>query len=107
MKPNIQSVLNKVGEILSDPASRCTGTLATDSKGFAVNPNSEHARCWCLTGALHKALSDCEVTSRADQLEAYNEMKAVIGLDKDQAAPIFWDNNEGFHDLIAKRLRNC
>ncbi len=105
MKQNIQSVLRMTGDILSDPNRRCVGTEAEDAQGYPVSCTDTKACRWCLLGALKKSLNDCNVGSASDQLEAYNVMKSSIGLDETQAAPLFWDNNEGFHQMIANKLR--
>jgi hypothetical protein len=106
-KDLILSALHLAGDTLADPSRRTTGTLAENSKGFTCNPSDPEACKWCLTGALGKALHELKIDEPADQMVVYATMKETIGLDLSIAAPVFWDNNESLHELIAGRLQKA
>jgi hypothetical protein len=44
----------KMHELLSDPARWTQNAIARDSSGATVDPESMHAVCWCLDGAVWK-----------------------------------------------------
>lgn len=103
----ILSALHLAGDTLADPSRRTTGTLAETRRGHPCSPSDPEACKWCLTGALGKALHELKVEDAADQMVVYATMKVVIGLEEGTAAPLFWDSNEGLHELIASRLQKA
>lgn len=106
-KETTLTALHMAGNILSDPSRRTTGTLAETRRGFPCNPSDPEACKWCLTGALGKALHELKIDETADQIAIYYAMKETIGLGLEITAPVFWDQNEALHALIAERLQKA
>ena len=44
--------LSRARALLDSPESWTQGALARDATGVPVEPTSQYATCWCLTGAL-------------------------------------------------------
>lgn len=104
MNAKYLAVIQKAGELLSDPARRCVGTLAVNTKQSPVDPTSKKACRWCLTGALYKSCCELGVKSTQDWFAIYDLVKDQTGIPKEVPAPVFWDLNEDMHDLIVERM---
>lgn len=107
MNSNILSALHFAGDLLSDPSRRCTGTLAQNAQGKPVTPHSSTACQWCLTGALGKACHELGLKEPKDQVAVYTMAKEKIGIPEGITLPVFWDDSEELHDLVASRLRKA
>ncbi len=62
----------KAFELLSDPAKWTQKDFAKDECGRRVSPLSEHARSWCMVGAIEKLYPD-------DGVSVYEAVRAVSG----------------------------
>src|SRR5688572_28493610 len=90
------AVLHMTGDILSDPNSRCDGTLAVNREHIAVWPQDPKACRWCLMGALQLAMHKVGMSDASEQMGTYFAMTNIIGLGENEPAPLFWDHADDY-----------
>jgi hypothetical protein len=56
----VLEVLKRVDSILATEKQWTKGWSALDKRGHLVGPNAPEAVCWCLGGAIRKALDEIE-----------------------------------------------
>jgi hypothetical protein len=76
MHPETLQTAIQARKILTDEKNWTIGTFARDSKGEKVSAYDKTAVCWCLEGAIHKAIEhrtfDCEIWDALKQHLATN-----------------------------------
>jgi hypothetical protein len=91
-KTTVQRTLN----LLSDPSRWTKHVSALDEGGSSVNPRSEKAACWCLSGALEAASFDTN-----GQLTANSKLTQAVRDRGYVSVPAFNDSADTSHaDVI-------
>ena len=96
-KREIQTV-DRILKILNNESKWIKKYNAKDKDGNTVHPPDNNAICWCLEGALHKALSEQHLTNRKWQNSYYKIVNAIcksVNLKFDIDNP---DEHIGFND---------
>lgn len=76
----VKEVLIAARAKIADPANWTQHDYARRKCGYAVNPTSTYAECWCAIGALAAVIGD---TVRAEKSVPYFELRDAMGLDID------------------------
>ena len=57
-------IMDRILEIFHSAANWTQGVNARDKYGEAVYPLNDHAVCWCLEGAIYKAIWEQKISKR-------------------------------------------
>ena len=110
-------ILERARELISDPRHWTQRLYAKTARGYPCNPGSQEAACWCLLGALYRAMVECAGESPValawinTHEKAFDHIRKIVEQWGYPSIPSFNDNAEHHHvlqvlDLAIANSRN-
>jgi len=95
---SVRTILEEAAELLRSPDSWTQGELSRAEGGAYVNPLRQDAVCWCLEGAIFRAMGKAERFS-----PVMDHVRKTL-----KAEPCIWNDRENrTHAEVLKALAVC
>lgn len=86
----------ETARLLRDRSKRTRGALARDARGQSCSPIAPEATCWCISGAIMKAVNHDPDQAEGSPsyhefLAVYSQVRSILGWG-DNVIHLMWDD---------------